>query len=241
MNGVSTSISKVLKHLRGKPIVRDAITTTILSIIGKGVGFLIPFFIAAWFGVSSETDSFFFAFGLILFLAQMFSPSVESVIVPFIAGAIAKKEDVGEFLGKTLGISAVGLSVITVLFLIAAKPILSVLTKFSPDELSLIQTILFETAPLVVLLVWTALLSGTLNAYKIFSIPALSPAFRAIITIGFIFALKDIIGVHAIALGYVAGETVRLIILFLFLKRLRLFRLKFSITWERRFSQFFRT
>ena len=241
MNGVSTSISKVLKHLRGKPIVRDAITTTILSIIGKGVGFLIPFFIAAWFGVSSETDSFFFAFGLILFLAQMFSPSVESVIVPFIAGAIAKKEDVGEFLGKTLGISAVGLSVITVLFLIAAKPILSVLTKFSPDELSLIQTILFETAPLVVLLVWTALLSGTLNAYKIFSIPALSPAFRAIITIGFIFALKDIIGVHAIALGYVAGETVRLIILFLFLKRLRLFRLKFSITWEKRFSQFFRT
>ena len=241
MNGVSTSISKVLKHLRGKPIVRDAITTTILSIIGKGVGFLIPFFIAAWFGVSSETDSFFFAFGLILFLAQMFSPSVESVIVPFIAGAIAKKEDVGEFLGKTLGISAVGLSVITVLFLIAAKPILSVFTKFSPDELSLIQTILFETAPLVVLLVWTALLSGTLNAYKIFSIPALSPAFRAIITIGFIFALKDIIGVHAIALGYVAGETVRLIILFLFLKRLRLFRLKFSITWEKRFSQFFRT
>ena len=241
MNGISMSISKALKHLRGKPIVRDAITTTILSIIGKGVGFLIPFFIAAWFGISGKTDSFFFAFGLVIFLAQMFSPSVESVIVPFIAGAIAKNEDVGKFLGKTLGISAVGLSIIAVFFLAVIKPILSVLTKFSPDELNLIQVILFETAPLVVLLVWTAILSGTLNAYKIFSIPALSPAVRAMVTIGFIFVLKDKIGVHAIAWGYVAGEIVRLIVLFLFLRKLKLFRLRFSVKWEERFGQFFRT
>lgn len=241
MNGVPISISKVLKHLKEKPIVRDTISTTILSIMGKGIGFLIPFFVAAWFGISGETDSFFFAFGLILFLAQMFSPAVESVIVPFIVSARAKNEDVGEFVGRVLGISAAGLSIIAVLFLIAAKPVLSVLTKFSPDELSLTQTILFETAPLVILLVWTGILSGALNAYKIFSIPALSPAFRAIVAIGFIFAFKDTMGVHAIAWGYVTGEVIRLSILFLFLKKLKLFHLKLSLGWEEGFSEFFRT
>ncbi|GBD97318.1 MAG TPA: hypothetical protein ENG83_07780 [Nitrospirae bacterium] len=241
MNGIPISISKLLKRVRAKPLVWDTITTTIMSIVGKGIGFLIPFFIAAWFGVSSKTDSFFFAFGLILFLAQMFAPAVESVIVPFITDAIAKNEDVGEFLGRTLGISAVGLSALAVLFLMVIKPVLSILTRFSPDELNLIQTILFETAPLVILLVWTGILSGTLNAYKIFSIPALSPAFRAIVAIAFIFAFKESIGVHAIAWGYVIGEAIRLGILFLFLKKLRLFRLKFSIGWEKSFSQFFRT
>ena len=241
MNSISTSIAKALKFVRERPLVRDTVTTTFLSILGKGIGFLIPFFIAAWFGVTDETDSFFFAFGLILFLIQMFSPAVENVIVPFIASATANNEDVGEFLGRTLGISAVGLSLLTTLFLIVAGPVLSILTKFSPTELSLIQSILIETSPLVVLLVWTAILSGTFNAYKIFSIPALSPACRAIVTIGFIFALKDTIGIHAIAWGYVAGEIVRLGILLFLLKRLKLFRLKFSIRWDEKLSYFLKT
>ncbi len=241
MNWICLSVSGLLKSLRSNQLVWDTITTTALSIVGKGAGFLIPFFIAAWFGVSGSTDSFFFAFGLILFLSQMFSPAVESVIVPFIAGAVARGEDVGEFLGRTLGISAVGLSVIAVLFLIVAGPLLSLLTRFSSDELELIRSILFETAPLVVLLVWTAILSGTLNAYKKFSMPALSPAFRAIVTMAFIFFFKDAIGVHAIAWGYVAGEVVRLGILFVFIKRLRLFRFKFSVGWDKNFTHFLRT
>ncbi len=241
MKRVFISISKAIRSLREKPLIRDTISTTFLSIIGKGVGFLIPFFVAAWFGVSGETDAFFFAFALILFLANIFSPAVENVIVPFIASAQADNEDVGEFLGKIMGVSALWLSILAALFLVLSKPLLALLTKFSPEGLDLIQTILIETAPMVVLLVWTAILSGTFNAYKIFSIPALSPAFRAVVTISFIFALKDVIGIHAIALGYVTGEIVRLCILLLLLKRLRLFRIKFSLKWEKKFSHFFKT
>lgn len=245
MNSLTSRISVLtsrLYHYAGsRPLLKDTITTTTLSTLGKGVGFLVPFFIAAWFGVSGETDAFFFAYGLILFLATMFSPVVETVIVPFIAGARAKNEDVGVFVGRVLGMSAVGLTAISVLFFLIIKPILATLTKFSSEELNLVYWILLESAPLMVLLVWTSILAGTLNAYRVFGIPAVSPAFRAIVTLVFIFAFREQLGVHAIAWGYVIGEASRLSTLFVWLRKLNIFHLKFSIGWEPKFAEFFKT
>lgn len=235
------ALNKIWTQIRSRPLVRDTITTTVLSTIGKGVGFLIPFFIAAWFGVSGETDAFFFAYGLIIFLATIFSPVVESIIVPFIAEARAKREDVGAFVGRVLGMSVVGLAAITVMFLAVIRPILSILTRFSPQGIDLIYWILFESSPLIILLFWTSALAGTLNAYKVFGIPALSPAFRAVVTLAFIFAFKERMGVHAIAWGYVAGEIFRLFVLFVMLKKLAIFHLKLSIGWEPKFVEFFKT
>jgi putative peptidoglycan lipid II flippase len=230
-------ISHVLKH----KIVKDVIWTTILSTVGKSFGFLIPFFIAAWFGVGKETDAFFFAYGLIIFLATIFSPVVEGIIVPFIAEARAKGADIGAFVGRILGMSAAGLCALSALFLLVIKPLLAVVTRFSPEGLSLIYIILLESILLVVLLVWTSILAGSLNAYKVFGIPALSPAFRAIATLSFIFTLKDLIGVHAIAWGYVVGEVFRLCILLLMLHRVNIFRIKISLGWDEKFSDFFKT
>lgn len=85
-------INEVVDRVRARPLVRDTITTTFLSTIGKAVGFLIPFFIAAWFGVSQETDAFFFVYGLIIFMAGVFANVVESVIVPFVAELRAEED-----------------------------------------------------------------------------------------------------------------------------------------------------
>jgi len=230
-------IMSLFKH----ELVKDTIWTTFLSVLGKGVGFFIPFFIAAWFGVSSETDAFFFAYGLIIFLATIFSPVVESIIVPFIAEARAKSEDVGVFVGKVLGISGVSLCILSIFFMIAIKFVLPYVTRFTPEGLNLIYIILLESIPLVVLLVWTSVLAGSLNAYKIFSIPALSPAFRAFMTLSFIFAFKGLLSIHSIALGYVAGEIFRLGILLFLLKRLKIIRLKLSLGWEEKFGNFLKT
>jgi len=222
-------------------LVRDTINTTLWSIAGKAVGFLIPFFIAAWFGISSQTDAFFFGYSLIMLLVTIFSPVLESIIVPFIAETRIKGENVGLFVGNVLGVSAIGLFLLSLLFLLFIKPILSVFTNFSPSGLNLVYLILIESSPLVILLVWTSILAGTLNAYKVFSIPAISPAFRAIVTLIFIFLFKKNLGVHAIALGYVVGEIFRLFILFTLLKRLNIFHLKLSVSWGAKIAGFLKT
>ena len=190
---------------------------------------MIPFFIAAWFGISGTTDAFFFAYGIILFLSNIFAPVVADVIVPYIAAARKEGRDVGRFVGGILGISGLGLLILEGLLLLLARPFLAVVTRFDQPTLQLIYSILLETAPLIILLVWTGILSGTLNAYRKFAIPAVSPALRAVVNICIIFALKNSLGVRAIALGYVAGEAVRLAVLMGVIIHMRLLRIRFSL------------
>jgi len=233
-------IEEIFK-LYKRPLVLDTIRTTIWSTIGKAVGFIVPFFIAAWFGASDETDAFFFAYGLILFLSGIFAPVVESVIVPYIAEARTKKEDVGRFVGSILSISGVGLFVLAGLFILFIKPILSVITRFDEQTSELIYQLLVEAAPLIILLVWTSVLAGVLNTYKKFVFPAVSPAFRAAVNLIVIFAFKNVYGVHSIALGYVIGELVRLVILFIIIKKLNLFKLRLSFQIGHELWEFFKT
>lgn len=216
----------------------ESLSTTIYTVFGKGAGFLIPFFIAAWFGVSQEMDAFFFAYAVIFFFATTFSIVVESIIVPFIAEADAKGEDVGLFIGRLLGLSAIGIGALTFVLLLVIKPVISVISNFSPAGVDLIFAILLETSPLAVLLVWTSVLSGSFNAYRSFATPALSPAFRALVTLAVIYLLKDSFGVHSIAWGYVAGEAARLVILILILRRQRLFELRLAFSWNSKFIDF---
>lgn len=234
-------IANTLNKIRNRPLVWDTVTTTLFSTIGKGIGFLIPFFIAAWFGVSKETDAFFFAYGLIIFLSGIFATVIESVIVPYIAEMRAKGEEIGDFIRRVLGTSGLGLFILAGLFLIIIKPILGVITRFDSSALNLIGWLLAETAPLVILIVWTSVLAGALNAYKKFVFPALSPAFRAIINLAVIFAFKDSWGVHAIAWGYVFGEIVRLFILASAIHKTRLFSLRFSLAINTKLKEFIKT
>ncbi|MDA8089100.1 MAG: polysaccharide biosynthesis C-terminal domain-containing protein [Nitrospiraceae bacterium] len=232
---------KFISGLRSRPLVWDTITTTVFSTLGKGAGFLIPFLIAAWFGISSSTDAFFFAYGIILFLSGVFAPVVESIIVPYIAEARSKNEDVGAFIGNVLGISGAGFLALSAFLLAIAKPALSVMTRFDPGTQGLIYRILLEVAPLIVLMVWSSLLAGSLNAYKKFALPALSPGFRAVIAILAILALKGGFGVQAIAFGYLAGEAVRLAVLLYFIRRKAIFKLRLSFRLAPSMREFLKT
>jgi putative peptidoglycan lipid II flippase len=235
--GLRNSLSQLLS----RAIVRDAVSTTVWSTMGKGVGFLVPFFIAAWFGVSSETDAFFFSYGIILFFAHIFSPVVETVIVPYIAEARTRDEDVGRFVGQIIGLSGALILLLSGLVILVVKPVLGLVTHFDQKSLQMAYSLLVETAPLMLLLIWTSVLSGALNAYKKFIYAAVSPAFRAAMNLTVIFLLKDRMGVHAVALGYILGELVRLAILFIAPARLKIFTLKISLKRDVKIREFIKT
>lgn len=235
---MSIIISKLWARVRRQGLARDAVTTTGWVSAGKGVGLLVPFFIAAWFGVTAETDAFFFAYGVILFFSMVFAPAIESVIVPYISEFRARGEDVGKFVGNILTVSGIGLILLTGTMLLVIKPILVLVTRFDAENLNLVYQLLVLASPLIILLVLTSVLAGTLNAYKKFAFPAISPAFRAICNIGFIFIFKDALGVHAIALGYLVGEIVRLVVLASVLQKLQLFKLRLYFRHSQKLKEF---
>lgn len=220
--------SATWRGLRHSALVRDTVTTTGWNFLGRAVGFLIPIFLAAWFGVSSETDAFFFAYGLIIFAASIFAPAVENMSVPYIAEIRAGGGDVGHFVGKTLCVSGAGMGILAVLAVLLARPVLGALTRFNTGSLVLISRLIWLTAPLLVFLVWTGILSGYLNSYKKFAFPAVAPAFRGAVNLAVMFFLKEELGIYAVALGYLAGEAARLLLLLLAIRRSALPRIRLS-------------
>jgi len=232
-------IKKIFTYLINRPFIRDTVSTTIWGTFGKSIGFLIPFFIAIWFGVSSYTDAFFFAYGLVLFLSAVFAPSIENLVVPFIAEKKAKKGNTGEFIGKIIAYSGTGLFILSLIAFVIIRPILSFITDFDPETLKLIYLIFIETLPLIVLVTWSSVLIGYLNSYKKFIIPALSPIGRAVINLLIILTLRNILGVHAIAIGYVIGELFRIIFLFIFIKRFNLPIIRLSLKFNEELKKFF--
>lgn len=227
--------------LRSNTIVWDSVTTTIWSIVGKGSGFLVPFFIAAWFGVSSRTDAFFFAYSIVIFLSGFFAPVVESIMVPYVVGIREDGKDVGKFVGSVLLASGVGLSLFFLVTITGIKPALSILTRFSPSEIELIYSLFLETSPLLMLLVWTSVLTGTLNAYKIFALPAIAPAFRAAANIAVIYLFKSSLGIHSVAYGYIIGEIFRLMLLLIAVRQMKLFKISLAFNFDRKFINFIKT
>lgn len=236
------TMNGLLTWVKSRPIVWDTLTTTILSTIGKGVGFLIPFFVAAWFGISTDTDAFFFAYGLVFFFVMIVSIVLENIIVPFIAQMRKNNEkEVGFFVGNLLLLSVFSLLLLCGIFTLFLKPLLSLITDFSAESLNLVFLLLIEIEPLLILVAMTSILNGVLNAYKLFWLPAISPALRAVIALGVIFFFKDYIGVHSIALGYVMGEVFRLILLFFVISRMRILSITFSVKITPEISDFIRT
>jgi len=235
------SLKRLWARTRRRPLVWDTITTTGWSSAGKAVGFVLPFFIAAWYGVTSETDAFFFAYGMILFLTGLLAPVVQAVVVPFISEARTGDHDVGKLVGEVLGATGVGLLALGGAVLVVLRAVLSAITQFDAHTVALVNRLLLETAPLVILSAWAGVLGGALNAYKRFAFPAVSPVFRAVVSLSVMFLLKDRYGIHAIAWGYVAGEVVRLAALLAFARGLRLFKVSVSLRMDDRLREFLKT
>lgn len=212
-------LENAFRFFSGSSLRRDVVTTSFLTVIGRGFGFLIPFFIAAFFGTTEETDTFFLAFGLVLFIELVAGYIFETVIVPYVTQERSQKSDIGEWMGTILIRSTVILAGVLLVLLLVAKPFMSLTTQFSARNIHLGFVLTLEMVPMVLFMAWTSALNGALNAYKTFHIPVLSTGIRSLIVIILMIFFKERLGVHAIALGYSLGELARLFFSYFFFRK----------------------
>jgi putative peptidoglycan lipid II flippase len=217
---------KLWLKISKKKLVKDSASITIWNVLGKAVGFLVPFFIAAWFGVTSETDAFFFTYGIFIFISGVFAISLERTVVPFISEAKFKSEDIDKFIGSIFVISTIALVLISGILSLFFKPLLLLVTNFDRNSIDLTFNFFLLGIFLIVFSCWTSILSGLLNSYKKFIVPALSPMFRAAINLIFIFIFKSTLGIYAVIAGFVIGEFFRFTILLIYAYKTKISRIK---------------
>jgi len=209
----------LIRRFAERPLVRDTLSTTFWSSLGKGAGFLIPVFIAAWFGATSRTDAFFFCYTAIFFISTIIGRVFESVIVPFVARAHSRGDNPGRLVGRLLIFVSVGATAATAALLALFLPFLPRFTSFPAQETALIRSLLLLISPLVPLVLGAGILAGALNARRRFVLPAVSPAVRAGLLLITALLLKSRVGIHAIAVGYVIGEGARFLVLLFGVRR----------------------
>lgn len=234
--------SQTLDKFRTSLLVSDAITTTIWNTLGKGLGLIVPFFIAAWFGLSAETDVFFFVYGIILYVTGIASTSLESNIVPFIAKIREDKQnEVVVFINRLLSLTLIATVIVTIVFIILATPVMRLVTHFPRNSQNLLFQLLLEISPLLSLLVLSSILAGILNAYFKFWLPAFSPGIRATICLIIIFLLKNKIGIHSVTLGYISGELLRIAVFLYVLAKHKIIHFRFNFKIDAELTRFFKT
>ncbi len=230
-----------MNTFRPQSLLRDTIFTTLWSGLGKASGLLVPFFIAAWFGSTLVTDAFFFSFVWISCFSVVFSVAIEGVIVPYVAQIRSDGGNVGGFVGRLMLWGNLGLFLIAGGFFTLLCLLLPFITSFpqsadGTSQLGLVRALLFEIAPLAILIVNSSILVGLLNAYRRFALPAVSPSIRALLAISFILIFRQPLGIHAVPIGYLLGESARFFVL---LRDVRHLGLSFAGGDSSRLKEFF--
>ncbi len=202
------------RNLMARPLLRDAAITTLFAVGGRVLGILIPFFVAVWFGATGNTDVFFLVYALVYLVSFILGDTVGEVLIPFFSEMKLKKGEVAPYVGRLLVFGGGITAVVVALLVLAARWVLPLVVHFSGERLRLMFSLMVEMAPMVLLLFWTNVFMASLNARKLFSLPAFSPAIRSVVTLGIIYLFKERWGIHSVALGYVVGEVVRALVLF---------------------------
>ena len=228
-----------------RALIGHASVATVCNVAGRSVGLIIPFIIAYWYGSSGRTDAFFFSYGVVLFACAVFEPALQSIIVPYLTEAMAQGAEKPEQLlvEVFLGMTAIVILAALVL-LVALRALLPMITNFHPEVTRLAYVLLLEMSPMVVLMTWSGILCGTMNACKRFGFPAFSPAIRAGVALAVMFWLRGRLGMHALAAGYVAGELVRALLLALMVARIPRFNfgsVRIALRLSARLKEFLKT
>lgn len=189
--------------------VADVTSTGVASILGRLPGAVIPFFIASWFGASSQTDGFFLAYAAAVFLSGMVAISIEASIVPFATSL--PPSQCRRWMSAIVARVAAALAILT--FIGVALYALCLRLDVVPGLPRTAISFLLEVAPLPTFLGTAAVYSGVLNAHGRYFTPAASHAIRATVAILCGFLLRHALGLAAVAVGLTIGELLRLLVI----------------------------
>lgn len=180
--------------------------TSVLVMLGKAGGVLVPFFIAMFYGASPTTDAFFFAYSIIAAFLMIFLHVYETSLVPFI---VERKENFREEVPLVLCALALGLPLCAVLGLGTGLLLPHFLQASVPETAALIGRLFMEMMPGLLFAVLTAAYQGFFYARKNFWFPSISTLLRTLIMLSFLVLGRKTLGIHSLTAGFVTGEVLR--------------------------------
>jgi putative peptidoglycan lipid II flippase len=192
---------------------------------------------ASIFGTSSQYSAFTIASQIPNLFSNLFSQAaLGAAFVPIFTDLLAKgdREQARRIASELMGMLLVILGALTVLYIAVAGLIMPLFVDhgISGGLTANLSRILF---PVVLLLSVTGLLTGILQAYDEFTVPAIAPAVWNLVIIGLLLVLhtqfKHSDEVYAYAIAWLVATVVQLALVALAMRRID-FRFGVSLNWR---------
>ncbi|MGD6958471.1 murein biosynthesis integral membrane protein MurJ [Rossellomorea aquimaris] len=188
-------------------LVKSIGLVTIISGLGKILGFARESIIAAYFGTSEVADVFFVSSLVPTLLFTAIGTAIQAGTIPLFMEERSKNERDARKLMSLLGTFFLVLSLlfigVTMLF---TQPLIKVMAPgFTPDQMDLAVKITRIMIPSMVFLTLTSISTGVLNANKKFVLPAFSATIQNVVIILATILLANTYGVYGLSIGVLIG------------------------------------
>lgn len=220
------------KMTEGQQAAKSAVIITIAMVLSKLFGFVRLMVIAAYFGASFTTDAYLVATIVPMVIFSIVNSSLTTTFIPVFTETLYKegKEEAFKLASIILNIVLIVGVIITIIGIYLAPQIISLTApgfKGEVAELSLELTrIMF---PMVIFLGLAGIVSGILNSFKSFAIPALVGIPQNIIIILSVITLGKIYGIYGLAAGTAVGFASQL---FFQLPTLKKLGIRYHFSWN---------
>jgi putative peptidoglycan lipid II flippase len=231
---------QVAHSATGKGVARNTAIFSIGTGISRVMGLGREIVFASYFGTSGAASAFTIAFLVPNLVANLFAnAALSAAFVPVFTDLLQQNRKIEALrLASTLfWIMLIVLGAISAFFILAAGTIMPLFIgpTFTPELNDLTIGLSQVLFPVVLLLGLTGLLTGILQSYDEFTIPAITPAVWNLVIIVLLVVLAPHFHgnekVYAYAIGILAATGVQMAMAFGALGRID-FRLQFSIDWH---------
>ncbi|MEI5907585.1 murein biosynthesis integral membrane protein MurJ [Bacillus spongiae] len=181
---------------------------TLISALGKLLGFGREAIIAAYFGASNIADVFFVAFLIPTILFTATGSAIQAGIIPIYIEEKEKNATHADYFMSLLGTFFLLISIMMIiLVLIFTKPIVYLMAPgFTEEQLTLAIQLTRIMVPSMFFLTLTAIATGVLNANKKFLLPAFTATAQNVVIIISTIILAKEYGVIGLSIGVLIGS-----------------------------------
>jgi putative peptidoglycan lipid II flippase len=205
---------------RGRRLARSTAFFSFATGLSRVLGLVREVVAASYFGVSGAMSAFTIAFQVPNLMRALFADSaLQGAFVPVFTELLERGERKEAFrvASSLFLLIALILGAITLVFIIAARPIMGVFAPGFDDNPALaaltvnLSRLMF---PIVLLLALSGVVVGMLNSFEHFSVPALAPVAWNLVIIASLVGLSPVIhtDIYAYAYGVLAGTVVQFLL-----------------------------
>jgi len=200
----------------GRVLARAGLVLTAAALASRLLGWVRLLVIGSQFGASRELDAYFAAFRIPDAIFQLvIAGALSAALIPVFSGyrARGEEDEAWKLASSVINLVLIALAAFSLVMAILAPLVVPYIAPgfdVPTTELTVRMTRVMLLSP--VFIGMGAVVSGLLNSYERFTIPAIAPLIYNLAIIGSAIVLAPIMGVEGLAVGVALGSLLHLLI-----------------------------